>query len=412
MPRRATKLHIFLASCTIVGFSICIGAVAGLQACEKGGAMETLAPQAGQAQAHPVRARAAPQPSSAPAAQQAQPGARDGWTNWITTATSKVSEALSMAVNSSQSDSRKPKLAKAASKGSETKGSEASPDVSAAFVQDLVSQGVAAAMQVMGQAADGRFKAVEADVAEQREDIGKIQEGMQELYDNKIDIDEYRAVQKSLADLTASEEARRKEYERMREESLVALAEMKAVTASASSAGSAPPGLPGGRISMAPSYANSTSPRRNSPPFEERVDSILAGFAEGMSEEQLLETARAALLSVGVGDNLHEGLTPNRRNTCVFITFKEAGGLRLACGKVRRANVAGGPGRRVWMDARRTREENRPGRTVHKAAEALTDLNTTILREGKQVPFATETLFKDMKRFAIKNVERGEVLCF
>ena len=64
------------------------------------------------------------------------------------------------------------------------------------------------------------------------------------------------------------------------------------------------------------------------------------------------------------------------------------------------------------MVARRTREENRPARTVHKAAEALSEMNTAILREGGQVPFATETLFMDLKRFASKNGEQGEILCF
>ena len=84
---------------------------------------------------------------------------------------------------------------------------------------------------------------------------------------------------------------------------------------------------------------------------------------------------------------------------------------------MRCANLTGGEGKRIWLDARRTREENKPARCIHKAVEALSDLNDSIQNNrfrqpGPQPPYPTEVLTKDMKRFSVRTGEHGATICY
>ena len=138
----------------------------------------------------------------------------------------------------------------------------------------------------------------------------------------------------------------------------------------------------------------------------------MSWFPDGLNEETLLAQAKAALDRAQIAPDTYEGLSPNRRNTCIFMTFREPGALRLASNKMRRASIGGAPGRNIWLDARCTREENRPARTIHRAAEGIQDLNASLEREGKAVPFSSADLTKDLRRLTITDGANWPTLCF
>ena len=94
--------------------------------------------------------------------QQQQPPlqrAAKTWTTWVNNASTAVADALKQATSATTQNSRPQKLAK----GSEGK-SAADPPVTTAYVQDMVSAGVAAAMQAMSQASHERFQHIEDNI--------------------------------------------------------------------------------------------------------------------------------------------------------------------------------------------------------------------------------------------------------
>ena len=129
------------------------------------------------------------------------------------------------------------------------------------------------------------------------------------------------------------------------------------------------------------------------------------------SAVQLLERANQVLQQAGVDDSWHEGVAPNTRGTAVFLTFKEAGRLRIAANKVRRLNQSFN-GSRVWLDARRTRAENRPAKAIHRAVEALSDLNTSIVRDGGTALYNSGNFNKNMRRMCVEDGADGPALCW
>ena len=119
--------------------------------------------------------------------------------------------------------------------------------------------------------------------------------------------------------------------------------------------------------------------------------------------------AAEILTQAGVPDEWHDGVTANNRGTAIFISFKEASQLRLASNKIRRLNVRFGEAK-PWLDARRTRAENRPSRCIHKAAEAIEELHQNISRAGASPPFSNIT--KNMKHLCVQSGEGGPTVCF
>ena len=142
-----------------------------------------------------------------------------------------------------------------------------------------------------------------------------------------------------------------------------------------------------------------------------RTEGILAGLGDGLSNDDIIARATDVLRRAGVPAQSHAGLSSNIRGTAVFICFKEPGLLRLAADKVRRLNVSF-DGRRVWLDARRTRAENKPARAIHRAAEALRDLLASLQAEGLQIPFQAEDLTKNMRKLSLQNKQNGPTLCW
>ena len=74
-----------------------------------------------------------------------------------------------------------------------------------------------------------------------------------------------------------------------------------------------------------------------------------------------------------------------------------------------RAQIPGANGKPVWIDARRTREENKRARTIHKTMEGLADLSATIQQAGEIPPFQVADLTKNMRRYTIE-AQNGETI--
>ena len=171
--------------------------------------------------------------------------------------------------------------------------------------------------------------------------------------------------------LTQSEAARTAQWQQNQAANHQALAELQALketvaasaaTVQASSAAAAV-GLPPGLTGPPPSYAASSTPSRtSSTPYDQRTEAILFGLGNFTTEDALLAAAGAALRTAGIDPANFDGPTANRRNTVVFLNFKLQGGLKAASSKMRCANLTGSEGKRIWLDARRTREENKPAR--------------------------------------------------
>ena len=139
----------------------------------------------------------------------------------------------------------------------------------------------------------------------------------------------------------------------------------------------------------------------------------MSGLGHNISAEDLLVRAADILREAAIPDEWHDGVTANRRGTAVFLSSREPGQLRLASNKIRRLAVRFGESK-PWLDTRRTRLENRPNRCIHRAAEAITELNISITKEGKVPPLPSNALSKDMRRLCIQNGEGGLtfVLCY
>ena len=142
-----------------------------------------------------------------------------------------------------------------------------------------------------------------------------------------------------------------------------------------------------------------------------RTEGVIAGLGEGLSGDDIIARATDVLQRAGVEASSHSGLSSNVRGTTVFLCFNEPGLLRLAADKVRRLN-ASFDGKRVWLDARRTRAENKPARAIHRAAEALHDLLASVQAEGLQAPFQTADIIKNMRKLALQNKQNGPAICW
>ena len=334
------------------------------------------------------------------------PGA--GLSAWISNATAAVHDAMQTAASQG---SRKTKMQRQAT-GSGTAKSperEEEPAVTSNFVSDMV----AAAMTAMGTATENRFKTVEADVTELQGGMREVRDQISELEGRDADIQD---VKLRVEAMEKAEAARNTDSENIRNEALQVLAEMRTLKdqaqAAASSAVTPPPGLSSSstsRLSFGGSASNTTVP--NGLPHELRTDAILAGLGRNLDEDTLLQRAADIFRRANIPQEWYDGMTSNYRHTAVFISFKEASHLRLASGKVRQLNATF-DSMRCWLDARRTRSENKPNRAVHRCTEALLDLNSSIIKGQGQPPFDNAKIFKDMRRLQILAEEKGSVLAW
>ena len=140
-----------------------------------------------------------------------------------------------------------------------------------------------------------------------------------------------------------------------------------------------------------------------------RTEALLSGLGWNITPEEMMTRATDILRQAGIPDDWHHGVSSNNRGTGFFLSFKDSSQLRLASNKVRRLNVVFGQSK-PWLDARRTRAENRPNRCIHKAAEAIAELHQAIDRAGQTVPY--ENVTKNMKLLSLTSGQGGVTICY
>jgi hypothetical protein len=336
--------------------------------------------------------------------------AAEQWTSWLSTASSSVSDAIRGASQAGSSDGRKTKVQRAGA-AIDTDKTEEQP-ATTSFVQDVVAAGFSAAMREMGKATDMRFQQVETGVEELRAQVSASKQAFAQVGAKTSQHDhEIANLKGALNEWKAADQARIAESERLRVESLQVLQDMKDMREAAKNQTLlAPPGLAAASSrSSAPSGSNASQ----SIPHELRTEAIMSGLGRGLTTETLKERALHALELAEVPKEWHYGIASNTRDTAIFIDFKDAASLRLAANKIRRASIQQpGATSRVWLDARRTKAENRPNRAVHRACEGLADVNSSLMREGKPVTFPSEQLHKNMRRLTVEAGQGGQCLCF
>ena len=280
------------------------------------------------------------------------------------------------------------------------------PPVTSAFVTNVVNAGLQAAMNAMSEASDSRFKELEQNVSQihaNQQDMGN-KFGMQAAA-LQAAREEIVVAKNQFVQYQATEQQRLAESERIRQEATQVLQDMKRMKSEmegerASASAGLPPGLTTHHQRSAASsstYSNLTG----SLPHEQRTEAILSGLGSNLTPETLMQRAQHALSTAGVPEDWHFELAPNVRNTAVFINFKEASGLRLASNKIRRAGITHEPRSRVWLDARRTKAENKPSRAIHRAYEGMADLLAMCQRDAIERPLEFNSIEKDMKRLAL-----------
>ena len=377
-------------------------------------AVHAAVPQQHSPQLPPTAQQQAPQqqaPSGALAAAPLFGGrlqqAAANWSTWFSTATNNVGEAIKTAGSSQSSLTGRPTKLTKGPQGQAATPAEAGP-VNHGYVQTVVAAGLQAAMTAMEEASRQRFEEVEANVGGLQDDIMEIR-GVINTESRQVhgEIDQVKAEIQRLND---SEAARAADAERVRQESLAVLQELKDVREAAKSA--PPPGLAQPSAAWAAGSASAASTAAPGLPHEMRTEAILAGLGYNCTQDQILDRGRQALTAAGIPEDWHHGLTANTRCTAIFIEFKEASQLRLANSKLRRSNLTFAPNTKPWLDARKTRTENKPRRTIHKALEAIQDLNSSITAAGGATPYTSEALVKNMKRLNIQHGENGPTVCY
>ena len=331
------------------------------------------------------------------------------WSSWLGQASAAATEALRQAAAAAAT--RPPKQARS------NEGKAAPPDLggvapaTSTFVQEVVAAGLQAAMTSMSDTFDARFRTLEQDVQAVSKHQQIIIQNVTAVQHQAATRTELHQVAAQVEVLNKAEATRNQDFENLRQESLQTLADMKALQTKLNESASSvapPPGL-----SAARGPPSSSSSKSNSTPHELRTEGLMAGLGDGLTEDQIIAKAREVLNSAQINPAWYSGISTNRRNTVAFIYFVEPGALKLTASKVRAANLFGNTNKRIWVDARRTREENRPARTVHKTAEGLADLHSTIEAAGGTAPYQAATLFKDMRRYQIRDKDdKGELIAF
>jgi len=344
-------------------------------------------------------------------ASAARPSAiKQGVSAWLENASLAVTDAIATATASQSS--RKQKLLKASDNNGTAKSPERDEEpVTSSFVTGVVSSGLQAAMKAMGEATEGRFVHIETAVGSLREEMASVKSGMDTItFSTSTDI---ATMHEQITELQTNETARDQKSEQMRAEMAAALEEAKRVLEEAKAAAIA---LPPGIGSSATGSQSLWSPPRGSQqtggggmPHEMRTEALLSGLGWGITPEETLTRANDILRQAGIPEDWHHGVTVNNRGTAIFLSFKEASQLRLASNKVRRLTVMFGQSK-PWLDARRTRAENRPNRCIHKAAEAVAELHEAITRAGQTVPY--ENVTKNMRLLSLTAGERGMTICY
>ena len=122
-----------------------------------------------------------------------------------------------------------------------------------------------------------------------------------------------------------------------------------------------------------------------------------------------MQKVKTTLAIAAIPDTWYAEISFNRRGTAAFIMFNAPGLLRQARQYIQQAQIVGTNGKHVWLDARRTREENRPARAVHRTYEGITELCAAIRQAGKTPPIKVEDLKKNLRKYSIDTAEGDSI---
>ena len=112
-------------------------------------------------------------------------------------------------------------------------------------------------------------------------------------------------------------------------------------------------------------------------PHEQRVIATIGNLGWNTEAKILLERAREVLAEVGIEQSCYSGLSgPRREGSRAELCFNSPSDLQRAKLLVREASKQYNDGHYVWLDVKKTREEMRPARIVHRMAEFLGEVET------------------------------------
>ena len=138
---------------------------------------------------------------------------------------------------------------------------------------------------------------------------------------------------------------------------------------------SAPPGLSAAPVGN--SSRGSSSAAEREIPYEQRVHAVIGGLGWDSSGEDLLAKAKEVCAGIGLSElqlNSIVAIAGRNGGSTAELIFDSPALLTQARLKVRALNVSGLNGRKVFLDAKKTRRELQPARMTHRVCEAFTEM--------------------------------------
>lgn len=113
-------------------------------------------------------------------------------------------------------------------------------------------------------------------------------------------------------------------------------------------------------------------------PYENRTHAVIGGLGWDMTQAQLITGAQGVLQAAQVDPQSYFGLCALVNNqdkgSLVELHFHSARALQAAKSCVRSLAQTGSSGRKVWLDAKKTRREMKPARVTKRAFQVLQEV--------------------------------------
>ena len=170
--------------------------------------------------------------------------------------------------------------------------------------------------------------------------------------------------------------------------------------------GTAPPGL-GSNAASSSSNANPI-PAQREIPYEQRVHAVIGGLGWNTTSDDLLAKAREVCTSIGLSNTQLDAIVAiagRNGGSTAELMFDTPAQLTNARLKVRALNADGLSGRKIFLDAKKTRRELQPARVTHRVHEAFTELVGT---QGGDISKISKNLAK--KSVAYDGVDMGQTV--
>ena len=205
----------------------------------------------------------------------------DTWASWMTSAGNAVTEALTASKGRTQ---KLRKVSQSSTNESDKTRSEET-EVTTSYVQGMVAEGVAAAMRVMGNATDQRFKGIETSLQRMQGIVTNMSDRLEDLAGTTTPApEEINKMRLQIEEAQEREEQRQAKWKRLQAESQKQVQEMKtlrdevkAAAAAAAASVTLPPGLGSpARTSASRNSESNSSSSTAKIPYEDRREAIIA----------------------------------------------------------------------------------------------------------------------------------------